>query len=225
MVASTRGRAAGYMDCARTTLAVPDKHVMDLNQCESSRSDISRLLSLEAGDPGKLLSFPQHLCSARLYLNLAQEISLKKILAIALVFTAATAAASEIDKRQTLSFNEIQRDYVLTEMRALLSGTQNILDALLSEDMAAVARHARSLGMGMTHKAEGHLKAILPKEFMQLGMSVHKDFDQIANDAESLKDPKHTLRQLSESMKKCNTCHEAYQIRVTARPSNHQHQH
>ncbi len=109
--------------------------------------------------------------------------------------------ADEVDKRQILPLTEMQRDHVLTEMRALLSGTQNILDALLREDMAAVARDARSLGMGMVHKAEDHLKAVLPKEFMQLGMSVHKDFDQIAIDAESLKDPKHTLRQLSESMK------------------------
>ena len=155
---------------------------------------------------------------------------MKKILAIALGLLAitTTVAANEIDKRQILPITEMQRDHVLTEMRALLSGTQYILDALLREDMAAVARYARSLGMGMVHKAEDHLKAVLPKEFMQLGMSVHKDFDQIAIDAESLKDPKHTLRQLSESMKKCNACHAGYQIRVKeqlAQPGTHPSHH
>jgi hypothetical protein len=155
---------------------------------------------------------------------------LKKILAIALGLIAITTsvAANEIDKRQILPITEMQRDHVLTEMRTLLSGTQNILDAVLREDMAAVARYARSLGMGMVHKAEDHLKAVLPKEFMQLGMSVHKDFDQIAIDAESLKDPKHTLRQLSESMKKCNACHAGYQIRVKeqlAQPGTHSSHH
>jgi hypothetical protein len=80
--------------------------------------------------------------------------------------------------------------------------------------MTAVASQARSLGMGMVHKGEDHLLAVLPKEFMQLGMATHKDFDKIAADAESLKDPRHTLRQLSESMKKCSACHESYQIRV-----------
>ena len=155
---------------------------------------------------------------------------MKKILAIALglITITTTVAANEIDKRQILPITEMQRDHVLTEMRALLSGTQNILDALLREDMAAVARYARSLGMGMVHKAEDHLKAVLPKEFMQLGMSVHKDFDQIAIDAESLKDPKHTLRQLSESMKKCNACHAGYQIRVKeqlAQPGTHPSHH
>lgn len=160
---------------------------------------------------------------------------MKKILAIALSFIAITpaVAANEIDKRQVLSFTEMQRNHVLTEMRAFLAGTQGILDALLREDMAAVARHARPLGMGMAHKAEDHLKEILPKDFMHLGMSVHKDFDQIAADAESLKDPKHTLRQLSESMKKCVACHADYQIRIKVRPAKlgdaqpslHQHQH
>lgn len=143
---------------------------------------------------------------------------MKKILAVftvLLAFIAATATASEIDKRQVLTLNELQRDHILTEMRALLSGTQRILEALSKEDMLAVAGHARALGMGMAHKGENHLQSVLPKEFMQLGMSVHKAFDEIAADAESRKDPRHTLRQLSESMMKCSTCHVTYQIRVT----------
>jgi hypothetical protein len=157
----------------------------------------------------------------------------KIILALILGFITFAAAADEVDKRQILPLTEQQRNHVLTEMRGLLSGTQNILDAISREDMVAVAREARSLGMGMVHKAEDHLKAILPKEFMQLGMSVHKSFDKIALDAETLKDPKHTLRQLGESMQKCNACHAAYQIRIKDQPnqpassemqhSHHQH--
>jgi hypothetical protein len=68
----------------------------------------------------------------------------------------------------------------------------------------------------MPHKGEDHMKAILPQGFMQMGMSLHRDFDQIAADAESLKDPKHTLKQLSNSMGKCVACHAPYQICVTA---------
>jgi hypothetical protein len=160
---------------------------------------------------------------------------LKNAFAIALSFTimTTTVAANEVDKRKVLPLAEHQRNHVLTEMRALLSGTRNILEALSREDMTAVASHARLLGMGMVHKGEDHLLAVLPKEFMQLGMATHKDFDKIAADAESLKDPRHTLRQLSESMKKCSACHESYQIRVenlagvAAReipPSHHHHQ-
>ncbi|SFW33521.1 hypothetical protein [Nitrosovibrio sp. Nv17] len=146
-----------------------------------------------------------------------------KILAIVLGGMAMAATASNrIDTRQILSFSEAQRHHVLTEMRALLSGTQGILDAILKEDMEAAARHARSLGMGMAHQAEDRLKSILPREFLQLGMSVHQDFDRIAADAESLKDPQHTLRQLNESLKKCSACHAGYQIRVevSSEPGN-----
>jgi hypothetical protein len=158
---------------------------------------------------------------------------LKNTLAIALILIASTAAAAnEVDTRLILPLTEHQRDHVLTEMRALLSGTQNILDALSKEDMTAVAREARSLGIGMAHKGEDHLKAVLPKEFMQMGMSVHKAFDQIATDAESMKDTKHTLRQLGKAMQTCNACHAGYQIRLTGhstgretQSSHHQHQH
>ena len=96
---------------------------------------------------------------------------MKNILAIVLIFITAAATADDIDKRQVLHLTELQRDHILTEMRALLSGTQKILDALHKEDMAAIAAHARSLGMGMAHKGEGHLKSVLPREFMQLGMA------------------------------------------------------
>jgi hypothetical protein len=153
------------------------------------------------------------------------------MLAIALIFIASSATGNEVDTRRILPLTEHQRDHVLTEMRALLSGTQNILDALSKEDMTVVALEARSLGIGMAHKGEDHLKAVLPREFMQMGMSVHKAFDQIAADAESMKDPKHSLRQLSKAMQTCNACHASYQIRLkehsTEREtrSSHQHQH
>jgi hypothetical protein len=156
----------------------------------------------------------------------------KNMLGIALILFTAAAPANEIDKRQVISLSEHQRDHVLTEMRALLSGTRNILAALSRDEMPAVAREARALGLGMAGKGESHLGSVLPEEFMRLGMSVHKDFDNIALDAESIKDPRHTLRQLSEAMKKCDSCHASFQIRIRehthgaeTRPLQHHHQH
>ncbi len=140
---------------------------------------------------------------------------------------ATSALAGNIDKRQVLTITEPQRLHVIEEMAVLLSGTQNILAALSKSDMAAVHQYASSLGIGMSHKAEDHLKGVLPKEFMQLGISVHQDFDAIAADALSIKDPKHTLQQLGNSMSKCVTCHATYQIRTvkasvkSASKSNH----
>lgn len=117
------------------------------------------------------------------------------------------------DTRNVLTLNETQRHHVLTEMRALLTGTQNILAALANEDMKAVAEAAKPLGMGMAHNAENHLQGVLPKEFMQIGMGVHQAFDKIAEDAVSVRDSKHTLQQLSQLMSQCAACHASYQIR------------
>ncbi|MEO8992385.1 MAG: hypothetical protein ABI284_02270 [Nitrosospira sp.] len=157
---------------------------------------------------------------------------MRNILATALILIASTATGNEVDTRQILPLTEHQRDHVLTEMRALLSGTQSILNALSEENMTVVEREARALGVGMAHKGEDHLKVVLPKAFMQMGMSVHKTFDQIAADAESMKDPKHTLRQLSNVMQTCNACHASYQIRLKelstgpeTQSSHHPHQH
>ncbi|QXP86208.1 hypothetical protein KW115_17530 [Methylococcus sp. Mc7] len=138
-------------------------------------------------------------------------------LPLVLVLAAGAAAADEADRRRVLKLTEGQRAHVLGEMRALLSGTQAILSSLSRDDMAAAAQQARSLGTSMGHKAENTLHGVLPKEFMQLGMSVHRDFDRIAADAETLKDPKHTLRQLSESMTRCTACHDTYRLQA-ARP-------
>ncbi len=136
---------------------------------------------------------------------------MKKLIILAAI-TANQVLAQEIDNRQVLNLTEPQRNHVLTEMRALLAGTQNIISALAKDDMVTVAESAKAIGFNMKHKAENPLHDVLPRDFMMLGMSMHKDFDVIAEDAVTLKNPKHTLQQLSETMAKCSACHATYQI-------------
>jgi hypothetical protein len=153
-------------------------------------------------------------------INFFKEHQMRKArMIIACLLISTSAIAADMDNRQALTLTEAQRSHVLEEMRALLTGTRDILAALSKDDMAAVPRFARPLGLGMAHKAEDHLKSVLPREFMQLGMSLHQDFDQIAADAESKKDSRLTLRQLSDAMAKCVACHDAYQIQTTPLPS------
>lgn len=137
---------------------------------------------------------------------------MKKIFAVVLSFVVTAVMADGIDQRQVLPMNGMQRDHLLGEMRMLLTGTGAILEALAKEDMAAVARHARSLGMAMPHKMEGHMDNFLPEQFMQMGMGMHQEFDKIADEAESRKDPRHTLQQLGEALGHCAACHATYQI-------------
>ena len=66
----------------------------------------------------------------------------------------------------------------------------------------------------MTGDVPPALMTKLPLEFKTLGLSVHRDFDQIALDAEGLGMPKHTLGQVSAVMQKCVACHRTYQLRT-----------
>ena len=151
-----------------------------------------------------------------------EEANLKKIFIFALGFIVATAMAAGVDQRQVLPLNEMQRNHLLGEMRMLLTGTGAILEALAQDDRAAVARHARSLGVEMPHKMEGHIDKVLPEQFMLMGMALHQDFDRIAQDAESGKDTRHMLRQLSEALGRCAACHAIYQIGTTGQQSGKQ---
>lgn len=101
-------------------------------------------------------------------------------------------------------------------MRNFVASLQLIADALSCDDMKAVAKAARGMGMAAAQDAPLALMGKLPLEFKTLGFSVHREFDVMATDAESFGDPKHTLAQLSESLQKCVACHGTFQIKPAA---------
>jgi hypothetical protein len=152
------------------------------------------------------------------------------VLAVLLGLNLATARAEEshanhpapaADGRAVLELTPGERAMILQEMRMFLSGVQAMTGALSEQDMPAAAAAARGLGQVMVHEVPPALRAKLPPEFRQLGFSVHRDFDQIALDAESMKDVSHSLGQLSATLQKCVACHAGYQIRQAGRDDKH----
>jgi len=145
-----------------------------------------------------------------------QKKHLLKALPIMVLGLASTISnANEYDQRQALPLTQAQQAHVLTEMRSLLAGIQGIVSSLVTDDMEGVAKHARPLGMAMKENPENKLHGVLPKAFMMQGKSVHMAFDSIADDAERIKDSKHTLKQVSETLQKCQGCHESYRIEIS----------
>lgn len=125
-------------------------------------------------------------------------------------------AAGAVDGRAVLELTPAERAMILDEMRQFLDGVQKMTGALGQQDMQATADAARNMGQKMVHELPPALRAKLPVEFRQLGFAVHRDFDQIALDAESLKDVSYSLNQLSGTLQQCVSCHSAYQIRTPA---------
>lgn len=122
------------------------------------------------------------------------------------------AHAPARDSREMLELTPDERAMILDEMRLFLDGVQKMTGALGRQDMTAAAAAARGLGQKMVHALPPPLRAKLPPAFRQLGFSVHRDFDQIALDAENLKDVSTSLNQLSATLQKCASCHATYQI-------------
>lgn len=129
--------------------------------------------------------------------------------------------APAADGRAVLELTPGERAMILEEMRMFLGGMQRMTDALGRQDMPAVAEAAGGLGQKMVHEVPPALRAKLPQEFRQLGFSVHRDFDQIALDAESLKDVSYSLTQLSSTLQKCVACHAGYQIQASLHSAVH----
>ena len=116
------------------------------------------------------------------------------------------------DGRTVVLITPAERTFVLTEMRGLLAGVQGMSEALAGDDVARVARIARSLGMQADTGAPPGLMGKLPLEFKTLGLSVHTDFDRLADKADAKAAPKELLSQLSGVMQKCIACHDRYQF-------------
>jgi len=116
------------------------------------------------------------------------------------------------DERQALNLEAAERAMLLTEMRQFLNGIQVMAEALSRDDLNAVAMAAKPLGRAAMHDVPDSMKAKLPKEFKQFASSVHGGFDQLALDAESLGDTRHTQKQLAGILKNCVSCHDAFQI-------------
>lgn len=136
------------------------------------------------------------------------------IAAMAYKFIVVGSVEAAPDGRTAIVLEPGERDFVLREMRGFVAGLQQLTAALARGDMNAAASAASGMGLHAAHGAPAAMVAKLPLAFKTLGFGVHREFDAIAQDAESLRDPKHTLTQLAGALQKCVACHSAYQIKL-----------
>ena len=119
------------------------------------------------------------------------------------------------DAREKISLNDAERHHVLSEMRLFLNSVQKIIQAVAEDNLQAVADYAKKAGRAGATGAPPSLRAKLPKQFRILGSQTHAKFDQLAMDAVDIEDKHHALMQLSDLMKNCISCHQAYQIELS----------
>ncbi|MEX2493292.1 MAG: hypothetical protein WD425_16190 [Nitrospirales bacterium] len=107
--------------------------------------------------------------------------------------------------------------FILTEMRQLLQAVHRIVTGVsqLDQDQGRTqaAAAARSAGMVMALDDNPTLILKLPLPMKQIGMSVHRGFDELADTITEGATSQQILQRLSTIMTRCLACHEAYQLK------------
>jgi cytochrome c556 len=118
------------------------------------------------------------------------------------------------DGRTEILLAPAERDQILAEMRLLLKTVDGILRGLgdAEIDRRVLAMIAREAGMGMAADVEPTIMAKLPLPFKQLGMSIHKDMDALADAIAEGATTQEIVRRLSDMTARCTACHEMYRL-------------
>jgi hypothetical protein len=116
------------------------------------------------------------------------------------------------DGRTEIIVAPIERDQILGEMRQLLKAVHGVIAGLQTGDQKGAADAARSVGMQAAADVSPAIMIKLPLAFKQMGMSVHRDFDGLADGIARGEPSAQALGRLSSITSRCTTCHDLYRL-------------
>ena len=121
------------------------------------------------------------------------------------------------DGRTEILLAPVERDQILAEMRQLLKAVDGIVRVLgePEPDVKQIEEAARGAGMSMAADTEPVIMAKLPLPFKQMGMSIHKDMDALADAIAQNETPQQILRRLSSMTARCAACHDMYRFKAS----------
>ncbi|ALA60364.1 cytochrome c [Nitrospira moscoviensis] len=118
------------------------------------------------------------------------------------------------DGRTEILLAPAERDQILAEMRQLLKAVDGVVRGLgdPQPDRTTMEQAARAAGMAMAADTSPAIMAKLPLPFKQMGMSIHKDMDALADAVVQQETPQQILQRLSSMTVRCTTCHDLYRF-------------
>ena len=109
-----------------------------------------------------------------------------------------------------------ERDLILGEMRLLLKAVHGVVTGLAGQDQEAgrtqMEQAARLAGLHMAEDVNPALMAKLPLPFKQMGMSIHKGMDALADAIANKETSQQILQRLSSITARCTACHDMYRF-------------
>ena len=121
------------------------------------------------------------------------------------------------DGRTEVLLAAAERDQILAEMRQLLKAVDGVVRELgePQPDVKQMEAAARAVGMHMAADTEPAIMAKLPLPFKQMGMSIHKDMDALADAIVQNETPQQILRRLASMTARCTVCHDMYRFKAS----------
>lgn len=121
------------------------------------------------------------------------------------------------DGRTEILLAVAERDHILAEMRQLLKAVDGVVRGLgePQPDVKQIEETARAVGMKMAADTEPAIMVKLPLPFKQMGMSIHKDMDALADAIVQNETPQQILRRLSSMTARCTACHDMYRFKAS----------
>lgn len=118
------------------------------------------------------------------------------------------------DGRTEILLATAERDQILAEMRQLLKAVDGVVRGLgePQPDLKQMEETARSVGMEMAADTEPIIMAKLPLPFKQMGISIHKDMDSLAEAIAQHETSQQLLKRLSSMTARCTACHDMYRF-------------
>lgn len=118
------------------------------------------------------------------------------------------------DRRTEILLAATERDQILAEMRQLLKAIDGVVRELgePKPDLKAMEAAARAVGMNMAADVEPAIMTKLPLPFKQMGISIHKDMDSLADAITQHETPQQLLKRLSSMTARCTACHDMYRF-------------
>ena len=122
------------------------------------------------------------------------------------------------DGRMAVVLAPTERELILGGMRILLKAVHGVVIGLAGQDQESdrtqMEQAARSAGMHMAADVNPALMAKLPLPFKQMGMSIHKDMDALADAIVQKETPQQILQRLSSMTARCTACHDLYRFQA-----------
>lgn len=118
------------------------------------------------------------------------------------------------DGRTEIVLAPVERDQILGEMRDLLKAVHGVVTGLSdpTQGIKEAEQAARAAGMKMAADTDPAIMMKLPVPFKQMGMSIHKDMDALADAIVQKETPQQILQRLSSMTARCTTCHDLYRF-------------